>query len=105
MRLRFFTVLALGCLLFAATPFAAGQTLTLATGEWAPYVSKSLPGEGFTTEIVLAACEAAGLEAAIEFGAWSRASGRVEAGEIFAAYPYMPTPDRAEYAWFSEPMA
>jgi polar amino acid transport system substrate-binding protein len=105
MLIRQGLVPALMALLFTATPCLAGSTLTLATGEWAPYVSENLPGKGFTTEIVQAACREAGLDVKLEFGTWSRASGRVEQDEIFAGYPYMPTEARAEFAWFSDPIA
>ncbi|MFW5837802.1 MAG: substrate-binding periplasmic protein [Desulfovibrionaceae bacterium] len=94
----------LALLLLSAAPAPAGQSLPLLTGEWPPYVSDSLEGGGLAAEVVVHALLAAGLEPSITFAPWTRCESDVRQGRVFAAFPFTPNPDRAEYALFSDPV-
>ena len=72
--------------------------IPFATGEWAPYTSERLSGYGAATEIVTAACAAAGLRPAFQFVPWKRAEQEVVAGQVFGAFPYFILAERTARA-------
>lgn len=88
-----------------ASGAARAQSVEILTGEWAPFVSQDLPNYGFTAEIVTAACNAAGITPEYRFEKWSRIVTLIKNGEAFAAFPYLKTPEREEFALFSERFA
>lgn len=90
---------------FALAGPAHAKTVTIATGEWAPYVSSELPEGGYTSEIISHALLAVGIEAQFEYMPWPRAEKMVSSGQYVAASPYMPTDARKEFGIFSEPFA
>jgi len=73
---------------------AQATVVPFATGEWAPYSSERLPGQGAAVEIVNAACAAAGLRPTYQFVPWKRAEQQVVDGNVFAAFPYFVIPER-----------
>ncbi len=83
---------------------AWAQKIALVSGEWAPYVSEKMSGNGAATEIVVAAARAAGLEPSIAFYPWARAEKMIETGEAFAAYPYVDSEERKKIHDFSVPI-
>lgn len=93
-------------LLIAAmsVPLAWAQKVTFVTGEWAPYVSEKLAGNGAAAEIVVAAARAAGLEPSVAFYPWARAEKMIETGEVFAAFPYVDSEERRKIHDFSVPI-
>ncbi len=98
MRLRAMVVIAIwGC---AALAFAADKTVKIATGEWAPYTSESLPGYGLAAEIVTAAFHEVGYKSEFSWLPWERCEESLLAGEHFGAIPYVKTPERsAKFDW------
>lgn len=100
---RWFVLAAAAVLLTAGAVKA--QSVEILTGEWAPFVSQDLPDYGFTAEIVTAAFEAAGITPEYRFEKWSRISSLIKNGEAFAAFPYLKTPEREEFALFSQRFA
>lgn len=91
-------------LLFPAPRTLAEESLQMLTGEWSPYVSDALEGNGLAAEIVVHACLAAGLEPSTDFAPWTRCESDVREGRVFAAFPFTPNQDRTEYALFSDPV-
>ena len=91
-------------LLLAA--FAAGaawaDSLPLATGEWAPYTSETLDGHGFITEIITEVLHEMEVEPRYAFTTWKRCYSQVVRGEMWAAFPYTYTAERAEDVLFSD---
>jgi len=73
---------------------AKSEKVVFVTGEWAPYVSETLPNKGSVTELVEAICMEAGIEYEIQFVPWERAEEMVKAGEAFAAFPYAVNAER-----------
>jgi ABC-type amino acid transport substrate-binding protein len=72
-RLAFAAALALLLALFAAPGPAMARVVTLATLDWAPYISPHLPGQGYVAAIAREALARSGLEAQFVFLPWLRA--------------------------------
>ena len=60
-QLRLFPCVLLSWVSLGSLLTVQAETLKLATGEFQPYVSASLPGQGLSSQIVRSAFEAAGL--------------------------------------------
>ncbi len=87
-------------LVFAAVTYA--ETITLATGDWAPYVSDKMSGYGVTAEIITAAFKTVGIEVKYSLMPWKRCEEEVAAGKFFATFPYAKTPERQPKFNFSQ---
>ncbi|AVG17380.1 amino acid ABC transporter substrate-binding protein [Chromobacterium vaccinii] len=97
--------LALGCLLLR--PAWADQpmeTVVLANGEWAPYLSAQLPYQGFASHIVSEAFRLAGIRVRYDFYPWARAEAMVRTGEVEGSVVWSITPERQMFALFSDPV-
>jgi len=70
------------------------ETLTIATGEWPPYSSATLPHYGTVMAQVAQAFAAAGIEVRYEFMSWNRALELTRAGKYAATPMWLKTPDR-----------
>ena len=81
------------------------QELLIMTGEWTPYVSTTMPNNGFIAEIITQACLAANLKASISFAPWPRCEAAVQHGKAFGSFPYSSNATRTEFAVFSRPIA
>ncbi|WP_337882385.1 substrate-binding periplasmic protein [Chromobacterium haemolyticum] len=95
-------LLALYCL--AAPARAETPAIDFATGEWPPYVSRSLTADGVFADMVRQACRRAGYRVRFHYMSWPRAEAEVKAGRAAAAFPYRPTPERALSFDFSPPL-
>jgi polar amino acid transport system substrate-binding protein len=83
----------------------AGEAIILATGEWPPFVSSSMAGKGFVTEIVVAAARAAGYEPAIEIVPWARAEHLAKEGLVTGTFAWAKNDQRSHYFLFTEPFS
>ena len=81
---------------------AETKTVTLATGDWEPYTSKDMENFGTFTEIVSAVFKEVGIEPNYKFVPWKRAEQQTEAGNFFAAFPYIITEERKQGFDFSD---
>lgn len=88
-----------------ATPVRAEAVVRVATGEWAPYVSRSLPEGGYTTEIISHAMLHEGVEVQFDYMPWPRAERMISSGQYALASPYVSTEQRREFGYFSQPFA
>lgn len=95
----FFVALLFGAC--AGNTFAQGTVVRFAIGEWSPYTSSSLPGQGMAAEIVTAACATVGLTAVYDFFPWKRAEANVAAGTHFGTFPYKELKERQSGYRFS----
>lgn len=66
-----------------------GETFTIDTGEWAPFVSQDLPGGGPLARIVSEALKAAGHEARFKFSPWRRQMLEMQGGKALATFPWV----------------
>ena len=92
----------ISCLCFPFMGYSSDLKVVFATGEWPPYTSEKMPGYGYVTEVVTAACDAVGIEPKYQFYPWLRAEVMVKRGMVFAAFPYMKTTDRQQEYLMSE---
>lgn len=86
----------------AGPAYQDGDTITLTTGEWAPYTSETLEEYGFFTEIVSAVFKEMGKTPKYQFYPWERAEKAVGDGESWGAFPYSYNDERAKTYTFSD---
>lgn len=95
-------------LLLAVSPSshsaAEPALLPLATGDWAPYTTPDLPGQGIFTEVVSAVLTQAGFAPSYYFLPWKRGEQEVKRGEMFAVFPYIKIEEREKDFYFSDPI-
>lgn len=101
MRLLLFFALILG--LLSPNP-SWSEELPIATGEWAPFVSKDIPGLGFSAEIITEALAAANLKPHYIFAPWRRSEVETAQGKHFATFPYFPSGERTPFFLYSDPI-
>ena len=90
-------------LLFAFAATAAwADSLPFVTGEWDPYTSESLDEYGFITEIITEVLHEMQVEPRYSFTTWKRCYSQVVRGDVWAAFPYTYTAERAEEVLFSD---
>ncbi len=104
-RLRLLLVLLL-VLASAGTVFGqtAGQTVTLATLDWAPFLGKDMEDGGFVASVVRKALETQGVTANIRFYPWERCMALGKAGRIDGVIGAWYNEDRAASFHYSEPL-
>lgn len=98
LRLVLLLILSALSLAGASASQASGQVVVLASGEWIPYASAHLPGNGAAAEIVSAAFAAVDVQVRFEFYPWKRAETSVANGTVFAAFPYFVLAERVASA-------
>ncbi len=84
---------------------ATCQTLTVATGEWAPYVSSEMENKGFITQILTRVFEVMNAKAEYVFYPWRRCYDSVATGKVWAAFPYSYTEERAKKVYYSDKLS
>ncbi len=80
------------------------ETLSIATGEWAPWTGKKLPRYGFVNDVVRRAFATQGYDVEFRFLPWSRAYMMMEECEFAAASYAYPSSEREEKALYSDPV-
>lgn len=80
----------------------ADHSINLASGEWAPYLSKNLPYFGAASHIVTEAFSAVGIETAYGFYPWKRAYKLSREGICHGTPVWVFTPERAEDFYYSD---
>lgn len=83
---------------------SAHVTVTLATGEWPPYMSAQLKHQGFATRIVKEAFATQGVQADIHFYPWPRTTALVQSRTVDGAFAYSRSPEREKQFLFSAPV-
>ncbi len=81
------------------------KILKLATLDWEPYCSASLPFQGYSTELVRRVFEKAGYQIEVSFFPWPRVLSEVEAGRYDLGAPAYPSEDRYKRFWVSDSFA
>jgi len=74
------------CLFFSKV-IIAGQTVTLATLEWEPYIGPNMDNNGYVHEIVVEAYKRSGIDVDIRFLPWTRAVSTVQKGKRDGLFP------------------
>jgi polar amino acid transport system substrate-binding protein len=78
--------------------------VVFSTGEWEPYTSSTLAGNGIAAELVSAICKAVGISPEYRFYPWTRVEMMVLNGQVFGAFPYAVTKERSEKFNYSTPL-
>ena len=102
--MKYLTVVLLLLLSVTSSALDALTPLPMATGEWPPFVSASLPGQGSFVVTLRKALARKGYEPQLTFTSWSRAERMVASGAVFAAFPYIHNAARAADNRFSAPV-
>ncbi len=80
------------------------KTLTLATGEFPPHISESLPHQGTFSEIVRRSFDLAGYDVQLKFVPWKRAYRDGKELKVDGTYSWTPKEDRKADFAFSDPI-
>lgn len=86
-------------------PSAMAKEFEILTGEWAPYVSESLPGGGPTGMIITEALNASGDSVKFEYVPWKRTEVLTQSGKALATFPWSTSPEFEATAYISSPLA
>lgn len=75
---------------------APARPVTLATGDWAPFVGPDLSGGGPVALVVSESLRRAGYEPIIETASWPLTLERVDRGDAIGAFPFIATESRRD---------
>jgi len=75
-------------------PGVWADEIRFAAGEWAPFISKDLPGFGPHAKRVSLIFEEAGFKATYKFFPWNRSYNLVKNGQYVATFSWFRTPER-----------
>ena len=84
---------------------AVAKDFEIITGEWAPYVSKTMKDGGPTAIIVAKALEAVGHKAVFKFDTWKRTEILTQKGKAVATFPWTATDGFKQTCSLSTPIA
>lgn len=93
--------------LFTALLFSSvlhAETIKLANGEWAPYLSEELKAYGYVSDIVKQAFAEEGIEVAYTFLPWKRGFEDAKTGKLDGSIVWSKTEERAADFHYSEPV-
>lgn len=88
----------------SAPAWVSAETIRLASGEWAPYTSVNLPGDGPSTELVRRAFGKVGVTVEIDYFPWARSYEYVVNGTYDGSLTWQKTPERERKVLFSDPV-
>ena len=96
----------IACLLACLSTLAYCETqpVRLANGDWAPYLSPDLPGNGPVSQLVREAFAEAGYSVSYEFLPWKRSYENARDGSHDGTLIWSYTADRAQHFLFSDPV-
>lgn len=92
-----------GMVLFARIG-ASQDMASCSTGEWPPYFSKALPGEGIGAQIVKRAFELEGVMMQAHFGPWKRAMVDAARGKYACTMLWRMSDKRKKSFYYSDPV-
>ena len=87
------------CLVVAG--MVRAETVRIAVGEWPPYISESLPEQGFLCQVVREAFAAEGLDVSFHFYPWAEAYKLTLAGDYVVTMPWFRSREREQSFYLS----
>ena len=100
-----FRLIILVCLMTQGQSAFAEKTINITTGEWAPWTSKSMKHEGFTSHVISEAFKLEGYQVNFTFYPWKRVYEAAKSGDRFQASSWWYTSEeRATEFYYSEPL-
>ncbi|ACS78307.1 substrate-binding periplasmic protein [Maridesulfovibrio salexigens] len=104
-RIRVVSVVLLALIMLTyGRAVSAVEVVTVATGEWEPYVSKSNGGSGICTDIVKAAFAAEGIKVEFQFYPWKRALRCLMQAGVDGSFPWVKRDEREKLFLYSDPI-
>jgi len=104
MKIFVLTVVFITSLLMGIMVYGAELEISVATGDWAPFMSKKLKNYGFVTHIVTEAFSMEGVKVNYHFCPWPRAMSFTKLGRTIASSAWYMTEERAKDFYFSDPL-
>ena len=98
------TLLVLSTVLGSTAAVGAERTVTISTGEWAPFVSESLQGYGIAPRIVTAAFGKVDVDVEYVFYPWARAMREAQEKKVDFSGFWFHTEERAKTLTYTESM-
>ena len=92
------------CIFIVISPGYAAEPVRLALGEYAPYYSENLRGNGIIPRIATAAFALEGIEVEYEWYPWVRAYSYVKKGRRDGSFTGARTAEREKIFYYSEPL-
>lgn len=92
------------CLLIAFQA-SAKETITLSTGEWAPWTGKDLKQDGFICHVAKKAFDNAGYEVEFKYYPWKRTYAMVKEGKVDASAFWYESEEKEEHCYYSDPLS
>lgn len=89
---------------FGSLAAAQSTTVTISTGEWAPFVSENLEHYGIAPRIITAALEEVGITPQYRFSPWARAMKEAEEQVVEFSGIWFYNEERAQRFRYSEPV-
>ncbi|SFK83086.1 substrate-binding periplasmic protein [Shimia haliotis] len=81
------------------------ETITIAAGDWAPYIGEALPDNGTHTKRVREVMKAAGYDIELEYMPWKRSYELAKKGDYVATFSWSYTDERgADFHFPQEPL-
>ncbi len=94
----------LGAALVVLGSFAQAESITLASGDWAPYLAKDLKSYGYASDIVTKAFAKAGYEVDYVFLPWKRSFEEAKAGKYAGSPMWGKNAEREQDFLYSNPI-
>lgn len=98
------TLLAIVASLVLCAASGAGETVTLSTNEWPPFLSETLEHNGLAARIVREAFAAEGISVRYRFLPWKRAYHDALSGAVDGSVVWSRTEEREQEMLFSDPV-
>jgi len=92
------------CLWVVVSTVHAGETIRLASGEWAPYQSENLKHSGVASRIVEEAFAISGIQVKFGYFPWNRSLNLVKKGKWDGTFLWFDTAERRKDFFISEPV-
>ncbi len=89
---------------FLSITSVSAETITIVTGEWAPFLSENLPGGGPVNNIITEAYKVEGIDVDYKYYPWKRAEFMIESGTALGSSCWSDAPERRSFAVVSDPM-
>ncbi|WP_163832853.1 substrate-binding periplasmic protein [Spartinivicinus ruber] len=84
---------------------SSNKLIRLSSGEWPPYVSNEIEGEGVFTKITVKSFNLMGYTVIIKYYPWKRSYFLAASGKLDGSLAWAPTPDRTKDFFFSDPVS
>lgn len=92
------------CAIASASQAAPVETVTLANGDWPPYMARDLPSGGPASQIAEEAFAAEGIKVIYQYLPWRRGFEEARTGRIDGSLGWARTPEREADFLFSDPL-